>query len=112
MQILENSDIARMLAKEMGFDLKDINRELFVDAGEAFREIGASVSIDNSIPERRLLVVEKNGKKAQFITSTNIMKIIARRERVHELNGIIVFAPATGKVYVPREAITVFEQAM
>lgn len=110
--VIENSDVARMLAREMGFDLAEVDRQLFVEAGEAFSDIGASVTVDGSIPGKRALVVEKKGKKARLIVSTNIMEISVGQARVHELNGIIVLAPATGKVYIPREAISIFEQAM
>ncbi len=112
MRILENSDIAHVLAREMGFDLKEIDNQLFVEAGEAFRGIGASVAVDSGTPGKRVLVVEKTGKKARLIVSTNIMEVSAGQTRVHELNGIIVLAPATGKVYIPREAISIFEEVM
>jgi len=33
-------------------------------------------------------------------------------DKAHEVNGIIVFVHTAGKVYIPRDAATVFEQAM
>ncbi len=97
MRILENSDIAHILAKEMNFDLADVDRQLFVDAGEAFKDVGASTALDKSIPGKIELIVEKYGKKAQFTISTNIMTMNTGQVKIHQLNGIAVFAPATGK---------------
>lgn len=112
MRILENSDVAHILAKEMNFDLADVDRQLFVDAGEAFKNVGASTALDKSIPGKIELIVEKYGKKAQFTISTNIMTMNTGQVKIHQLNGIAVFAPATGKVYIPREAVNIFEEAM
>lgn len=107
--MLENSDIARVLAREMGFDLDEVDGKLFVDAGEAFSRIGASVTLDADTQGARLILIEKDGNKAQIITGTNTMKMVRKQEKVHELSGIAIFAPLTGKIYIPREAVAIFE---
>ncbi len=109
--IQEHTDIARIMAKGMGFDLAEVDRKLFVDAEKAFQDIGASVRVDRGMPGKTVLVVAGKRKKACLIAGTNIMKVTTGQEKTHELNGITVFAPRTGKVYVPREALTIFEKA-
>ncbi|MHC1746562.1 MAG: alkaline phosphatase [Negativicutes bacterium] len=106
--MIENTDIARITAKGLGFDLDKVNDKLFVDASKAFGEIGAKISIDRSDPQNLVLIAEKGRIKAEMPFSKNILKI---GEKTYELNGITVFAPKTGKVYIPQQAVNLFQEA-
>jgi len=106
--MIENTDIARITAKGLGFDLDKVNEKLFVDASKAFGEIGAKISIDQSDPQNLVLIAEKGQMKAEMPFSKNILKI---GERTYELNGITVFTPKNGKVYIPQQAIHLFQEA-
>lgn len=105
--LIENTDIARIAAKELGFDLDKVSDKLFVDASKAFGEIGAKISIDRSDPHNLVLIAEKGRIKAEMPFSKNILKI---GEKTYELNGITVFAPKTGKVYIPQQAVNLFKE--
>ncbi len=108
--MIENSDIARIMAKAMGFDLADADRRLFVPAEEVFKRIGASVTLDRKDPRNMVLIVESEGKRAELPLSKNTMRIKGRTETTRTLEGITVLAPATGKVYIPREAVEIFQK--
>jgi alkaline phosphatase len=108
--IIENTDIARMTARAMGFDLKRTDNRLLVAADEAFKPLGATLSIDRTNPENQILVVEKSGLRAELPFGKNIMRLTpSGKEFVME--GITVFAPKTGRVYIPRQAVALFERA-
>jgi len=110
---IENTDIAHMSARSLGFDLAKMDSELFVEAQKAFSDLGAVVSIDKTDPANPELVVVKGAREARLPFSKDIMRIKGvMGTTVHYLTGITVFAPNTGKVYVPAEAVRLFKRYM
>jgi alkaline phosphatase len=108
--MIENSDIAHITAKAMGFDLAHVDGRLFVPADEAFKRIGASVTLDRKDPRNMVLIVELEGKRAELPLSKNIMRIKDKTETTRTLEGITILAPQTGKVYIPRQAVEIFQK--
>ncbi len=106
--LIENTDIARISAKAMGFDLKQVDSKLFVEAGQAFGAIGASVSVDDTDTANKVLIVKKGLKRAEIPLSKNIITINAKS---YEMNGIAVFVPRSGKVYLPQQAVELAQAA-
>ncbi|MBP2662749.1 MAG: alkaline phosphatase, partial [Firmicutes bacterium] len=84
------------------------DEKLFVEAGQAFKAIGASVSLDDTDQENKVLIVKKGFKKAEIPISKNIIKINGKS---YEMNGIVVIAPRTGKVYIPQQAVELAKAA-
>ncbi len=107
--LIENTDIARIIAKAMGFNLADIDRELFADAQEAFGRIGANVKTENRDPANPILVVEKKGKYAEIPFSKDIIRIGTDRKE-YRMQGVTIFSPRTKKVYIPQQAVSIFEK--
>jgi alkaline phosphatase len=103
---VENTDIAHSVAKAMGFDLKKLDNQLFVDAEVAFKAIGAKVSTNSSDPQNPVLLVEKGQKVAEFPTNKNIVIINGKEV---ELSSVTV--QSNGKFYVSKEAITLVKKA-
>ncbi len=110
MGIIENTEIARIIALAFEFDLESIDRSLFIDAEIAFGRIGAAVEIDRTVGEKPVLNIRKEAGRAQIPASTNIMNIVAPIEKTHTLPGISLFIPTTGRVYVPKQAVLLFER--
>jgi alkaline phosphatase len=106
--MLENTDIARMAAHGLGFDLESVDRRLFVKADEAFASIGARITIDKSDAANPVLVVKKGGKRAELPFSKDLIKISPPGAELR-MEGRTVFSPKTGAVYVPGQAVTLFE---
>jgi alkaline phosphatase len=90
----------------MGFDLNQTNARLFVEVGDVFKKDNGEGKLD------------KNEYMLDMTNSSNPVLRIGDVERpvdenilikngvTHELEGIIVYALVTGKVYIPTEAIT------
>lgn len=111
--IIENTDIARLSARALGFDLIRIDSELFVDAQQAFGELGAFVSIDKTDAANPVLVVEKGATRAQLPFAKDLMRVSgAKGSAEFELDGVTVFAPNTQKSYVSRQAVEIFKRQM
>jgi alkaline phosphatase len=106
--LVDNTDIAHIIAKGMDFDLADIDRELFVDAEEAFGRIGAKVKIDKKDSTNQVLVVEKQGKHAELPFSKDIILLGMDRKELR-MQGITIFSPRTKKVYIPQQAVSIFD---
>jgi len=109
--VIENSDIAHITAKAMGFDLADVDGRLFAPADEAFKRIGASVTLDRKDPRNMVLIVESEGKRAELPLSKNILRIKGKTKTTRTLEGITILSPQTGKVYIPRQAVDIFQKA-
>jgi alkaline phosphatase len=106
--LLENTDIALLCARNLGFDLEAVDRRLFVWAGDLFRPLGAKLSIDKGNPGDPALIVEKGAVRLEFPFSKNIMK---RGEETAEMEGLTIFAPRTERVYLPRQAAELAKKA-
>ncbi|MDT3498936.1 alkaline phosphatase [Bacillus toyonensis] len=100
---IQNTDIAKTMAKAMGFNLEEVTNKIFLESEQAFKRIGATVSIDKTGVANPVLVVNHNKVEAQLSVNKNIIRI---NDKEYELGSIIV--ESNGKFYVPEEAIQLF----
>lgn len=103
--LIENTEIAKLVAKRLGFDLNVLNKKLFVNAEEAFANLGAKLSIDKTDPLNPVVLIVKGNLKAEMPVSTNLVKI---NGKTYKVGGIILYI--NEKVYLPQEAIDIFTQ--
>ena len=106
--LIQNTDIAKITAQSLGFDLAATDRQLFVDAAKAFAEIGALTRFDDSDPANPSLLVEKGILRASLPIDTNLMTV---GKTIYRLPGIVVQISKTGKVYVPQKAIAILKSS-
>jgi alkaline phosphatase len=99
----QNTDIGRLCAKEMGFDFESLNARLFVEAVSSFAAVGLEATLDKTDPANPVLVVTKGTAKVEFPLSKNIL---IHDGKATELEGIVVQAEKLGKVYLPKQAVT------
>ncbi|PFM58709.1 alkaline phosphatase [Bacillus cereus] len=101
--LVQNTDIAKTMARAMGFQLGDITKKLFLDAETSFKKIGAIVTIDKKDVANPVLVVKRNNTEAKLSVNKNIICIDGKD---YELGSIVV--ESNGKFYVPEKAIQLF----
>lgn len=101
--LIQNTDIAKTMAKAMGFNLEEVTNKLFVESESAFKQNGATVTIDNTNAANPVLIVKRNNVTAQLFVNKNIMRV---QNKDYELGS--VFVESNGKFYVPEEAIRLF----
>lgn len=106
--LIENNQLAYICANTLGYDLDQADRNLFTEASSAFAAIGATISIDKTDPENMVLVIKKGLKRAEMPFSKNTITI---NGKTHEMTGITVYAPKTGKVYIPKQAVELAKAA-
>ncbi|MBN1694027.1 alkaline phosphatase [candidate division WOR-3 bacterium] len=97
--LYDNTELAEITASALGFNLKEINHELFVDVGEIFSDYCLDKT-DTANP-----VLEIN--EVNLPINKNLL---IAEDKTYELKGIVVYAPKTGKVNIPREAIRIIEE--
>jgi len=98
--LLDAPDMGKVAAAAMGLDMDKLNERLFVDTTETIE--GAVVAIDKTNAENPILKVEYQGTMAEFPANKNLMRL---GNKVTELEGVVVYIPATGKGYLPMQAI-------
>lgn len=106
--LIENSEIARITAWSLGFNLADADRRLFVEAQEAMGRLGGTARVDWTDKNNPVLLLEKGGVRAELPFSKNLIKI---GKQVIEMDGLTVLAPVTGKAYIPRQALDIITSA-
>ena len=106
--LIQNTDIAKITAQSLGFDLAETNRKLYVDAATAFTSIGATTRLDFSNPDYQVLHVEKGIHRAYLPIDANLLII---GKTAHPLPGLVVQIPKTGKVFVPQKAVDLLKAA-
>ncbi|MEJ5359134.1 MAG: alkaline phosphatase [Desulfobacterales bacterium] len=98
--LIEAPEIARVCARAMGLDLEALNRRLFVDAIEAF---GADkVHLDRSSPQNPVVRIHHGAAPAELPVNKNLLR---REGKTLALEGVVVWAPDTGRVYLPLQAV-------
>jgi alkaline phosphatase len=106
--LIQNTDIAKITAQSLGFDLAETSRKLFVDAAAAFAAIGATTRLDASDPDAPALIVEKGLRRATLPLNANRLQT---GKVSHVLPGLVVQVPKTGQVFVPQKAVDILREA-
>lgn len=100
--LMENTGVSRAVAGAMGVDFGALNRRLFVDAQEAFGDLGYQTVMKQTEPGNFTLFVTKGESAAELPVSKNLLEVGGRTV---ELEGLVVRAEKLDKVFVPRQAV-------
>jgi alkaline phosphatase len=98
--LVDNTELANMVAVAFGLDMADIQDQLFVDLDDAFP---GNWSLDESDPANPVAKVTVGAVNAELPINKNLLTIDGGMPI--ELEGVVVYASNTGKVYVPQEAV-------
>lgn len=100
--LLDGPDIGKTCARALDLNLDRLNARLFQETTRALP--GGQVSIDRTDPENPVVMVSFQGKQAELPVNKNILKLDGKNIN---LEGLVILAPDTGKVYLPLEAVNV-----
>ena len=101
--VVDNTDLARIAAEAMGLDLEQTTGRLFVEAEGAFP--GVDVSIDRSDKHNPVAVIGP----ARLPVNKNLLLMDGG---THLLEGVVVYIPATDRVYLPRQAVEMIRESL
>jgi alkaline phosphatase len=102
---MDNTEIAGYIAKESGFDLNKTNSRLFVEAGEMFFKDNGDGKLDKN---EYLLDKTDSSNPVLKIGDAELpvnKNILVKDGVIHQLEGIVVYAPITDKVFIPSEVL-------
>jgi alkaline phosphatase len=102
---VENTDIAHSIASAMGFDLKKLDSQLFVKAEDAFKTIGATISVNTTNKENPILVVKKGKTVAELPVNKDIVVINGETKNLRS-----VTVQSNGTFYVSKEAVNLVKK--
>ncbi len=102
--LLDGPDIGKISAQALGLNLERLNHRLFQEATTALAD--GQVSIDQSDPENPVVKITYQEKKAELPVNKNILKL---EGKTTQLEGVVVYAPDTGKAYVPLQAVNLIK---
>ncbi len=92
-------------------NMNSIQNRLFVDLDYVYGQDGWE--LDDSDPEN--LVARLSGKQGEAELSINkdllTLKTKWGKDKTYNLEGVVVYTPVTGKVYVPRQAVNLMKLA-
>lgn len=92
--LVENTDLAQIIAKFMGFDLKKLTEDLYVPATKAFEEKGFSTKIDTSDKENPKFIAQKADTTIIIPVNKNIViyeQASTKKQTVQTFNTINVY---------------------
>jgi alkaline phosphatase len=107
---VDNTEIARYIAKEMGFDLNETSSCLFVDVGDVFSKDNGDGKLDKN---EYMINMTNSSNPVLRIGNAELpvdKNILVKDGVTHELDGIVVYSPVTGKVYIPAEVISLINE--
>jgi alkaline phosphatase len=97
----DNTEMAIIIAEAFGFNLDVVAQRLFVNIDEE-REID-EWTLDMTDAENPVLLITVDGNDAELPVSKNLISVFGQPDM--ELEGLVVYAPETGNVYIPEQAI-------
>jgi alkaline phosphatase len=103
---IENTDIAHLCARSMGFDMKTITDRLIVDAEILFDRAIVTLDTNNVLSSAGQLIVEQDEKTAIFPFFKNIM--IMDKDTLL-LEGLTLYSRNAHRAYLPGQAKTLFD---
>lgn len=92
--LVENTDLAHMMAKAMGFDLKQLTNDLYIPATKAFQEKGFSTRIDVSDKENPKFVAQKADVTLTIPVNKNIViyeQASTKKQTIQTFDTITVY---------------------
>jgi alkaline phosphatase len=98
--VVENTDIAKYMARVLNVDLDQATKNLFVSARDAFTAKGASIEWDATDVQNPIVVVKKGTDTLRLPVYKNIAEL---NGKTIALKGVVVFNGE--KTFVPKEAI-------
>lgn len=101
---LDGPQLGRFTARALGLDLAALNKRLFVEAGSAFGPDQVSLRQDPSGP--RVVEIRTPKGVARLPLNQNRLRLNGRD---YPLEGVVVYAQPTGKIYLPRQAVELIQ---
>ncbi|WP_186278832.1 alkaline phosphatase [Lysinibacillus sp. BW-2-10] len=92
--LVENTDLAHLMARSMGFSLGDLTNELFVNATVEFEKLGYTTKIDVADEKNPVFVAEDKNTIITIPENKNIIYVQnkqSKNTKTHVVNSVAVY---------------------
>jgi alkaline phosphatase len=103
----DNTDIAHLCARSMGFDLEAVNERLIADAEKLFGTATVTIDTTDVLSSTGQLIVEQDEKYAVFPFFKNMMIV---DQDTFLLEGLTLYSLNANKAYLPKQAKQLFDE--
>ncbi|MDN4599724.1 alkaline phosphatase [Paenibacillus sp. F6_3S_P_1C] len=98
--VIDNTDVAKYMARVMNLDLDSVSKQLFVPAKQAFTAKGATYKLDLTDAKNPKILVTKGSTKLELQIYKNVALVNGKKTT---LDGVIVYNGV--EAFVPQDAI-------
>lgn len=94
--VIDNTDVAKYMARVLGLDLESTSKQLFVPAKQAFTAKGATYKLDLKDAKNPKILVTKGSTKLELQIYKNVALVNGKKtalEGVIVYNGVDAFVP-------------------
>jgi alkaline phosphatase len=99
----DNTDMAKIVAENFGFDLDKVDEKLFVTVTDEFNPV--KWNVDTSDPDNPVLELKGDDGWAYLPIGTDLMTY---DDEDYELEGIVV-QPGNGHIYIPEQVVDILD---
>ncbi len=100
---IENTEIAERIFDMLHVDAQRLNEDLFIDVNGVF---SGAWSLDLTDSKNQVLIVTANGENFRLPVWKNELFYSKDGSTIKKLlSGIVVYAPKTNRVYIPKDAV-------
>ncbi|HID30024.1 MAG TPA: alkaline phosphatase [Desulfobacterales bacterium] len=105
--LVDNTELAETVADVFGLNMERIQDRLFVNLDDAFGEW----TLDETDPANPVAKLSGKFAEAELPCSKDLLtiKTTSGKTKTYNLEGVVVYAPNTGRVYVPRQAVRIMK---
>jgi alkaline phosphatase len=106
--LLDNTELAETVADALNLNMKQIQNRLFVDMDDVFGVDGWT--LDETDPANPVVKLSGSGASAELPCSKDLLTITKwGKTKTYNLEGVVVYVPDTGRVYVPKQAVKIMK---
>lgn len=102
--VIDNTDVAKYMARVLDLDLDSVSKQLFVPAKQAFIAKGATYKLDLTDAKNPKILVTKGNTKLELQIYKNIAVVNGKKTA---LDGVIVYNGV--EAFVPQDAIDLIQ---
>jgi len=105
--LLDNTELAEVVADVLGLNMDHAQNRLFVNLDDAFSEW----ELDKSDPQNPMAKLSGNKASAELPCNKDLLTITTKhgKTKTYNLEGVVVYAPNTNRVYVPEQAVKIMK---
>lgn len=108
--LVDNTELAETVAEVLGLNMKYVQNRLFVSLDDVYGEDGWE--LDTTDPLNPVARLSGGKATAELPCSKDLLTVATQwgKTKTYNLEGVVVYAPNTDRVYVPYQAVKIMKR--